>query len=327
VHAKEKSWGPNYLQFGIELAEDVDGDSTYNLGVLYTLTAINALNGEIRFGAQIGQEPALLAEWYQPLDTASRYYINPAIALSSDLYSTRDSNGAVTDYTLARAGVDLAFGRELGTWGDARIGYRFAVGDADVEIGDPALNGYDFRLGQLYLRLAHDVLDNVFFPTSGSKGAVELSTAQHGLGSDTNFSQVQLAYSQAYSWGRHNLVGAFRFDTTIDDDAPLEGLFRTGGFLHLSGFRPNQLSGQHVGQISLAFYRRVSDLRILPAHVGGSIEYGNVWQQASDISLTDGIANGSLFLGADTPIGPLYLGVGFSEAGRTNFFLHLGPVF
>ena len=44
------------------------------VGVAYLMTAINDRNGEVRLGAQLGQNPAVSAEWYQPLDYDSRYF-------------------------------------------------------------------------------------------------------------------------------------------------------------------------------------------------------------------------------------------------------------
>ena len=327
LHAKEKSWGPNYLQFGLELADNFQGDSAYNLGVIYTRTAINSLNGEVRLGLQIGEEPGAVAEWYQPLDAGSRYFINTKAAFGSTQYSVYRNDEVISQYKIQSGGIDLAFGREFGTWGEGRIGYRWASGQSELLVGDPYLDNYEFKLGQLYARLYLDKLDNVFFPTSGNKGILEFISAQDALGSDNDYNQALLTYTHAFSWGRRNLISGVRFNTTLDDDAPPESLFRAGGFLQLSGYIPNQLSGQQVGVASIVFNQRVLDSKVLPAFLGGSIEYGNVWQQASDISLEDAQLNGSLFLGADTPIGPLYLGVGFGEGGRTSAFLHLGPVF
>jgi NTE family protein len=232
-----------------------------------------------------------------------------------------------SEYSIKRKGIDLAFGREFGTWGEGRVGYRWARGNAEVQSGDPALADYDFELGQIYARLFLDTLDNVYFPRSGNKGKFELITARKGLGSDSEYEQVLFSYMKPVTSGRHTLVGAFSFNTTLDDNAPPESLFRTGGFLHLSGYGPNQLSGQHAGLASVAYYRRISDMKLLPAYLGGSIEYGNAWQDSSDIALDNGIFNGSLFLGADTPIGPLYLGLGLAEGGKHTAFLYLGPVF
>jgi NTE family protein len=327
LHTREKSWGPDYLQFGMALSDNFEGDSSYNLGVLYTKTAINPLNGEFRLGVQIGQDPALTAEWHQPLDVASRYFVSTKTYLRRDQFSRYDGDDIISDYNIWRVGLDLAIGREFGTWGEGRVGYRRFKGEADVRIGDPALDDYSFDGGQLYGRLFLDKLDNVYFPTQGNKGILELTTARKSLGSDSSYDQARLSYSHAFSRGRNNFVGAFRFDTTPDDDAPPEGLFRAGGFLSLSGYRPNQLSGQHYGQAVLVFYRRITDTKILPAYIGGSIEYGNVWQDRDDIAFDDGLLNGSLFLGADTPVGPAYFGLGLGEGGNNTVFFYLGPAF
>ena len=326
LHVKEKSWGPNYLQFGVELASNFSDESSYNLGVLYSRTAINSLNGEIRLGLQVGQDPAVAAEWYQPLDIASRYFINTRVGWSSNQFNVYDGESAIAQYDISRAAVDLAIGREFGTWGQARIGFLWSEGKIDTIIGDPGLQN-DFRLGQLYARLAVDTMDSVFFPGSGGKGQLGLVTSQESLGADKNFNQVLLSYAQAYSQGRNHFIGAFHFDTTLNNDAPPESLFRTGGFLNLSGYRPNQLSGQQVGVATLIYYRRILDAKFLPGYVGGSIEYGNAWQNRSDVSFNSGVLNGSVFFGADTPIGALYLGVGFAEGGLGTIFLHLGPLF
>ena len=38
---------------------------------------------------------------------------------------------------------------------------------------------------------------------------------------------------------------------------------------------------------------------------GGTLETGNAWQRSSDVSLSDLRGGASVFLGADTGIGPL----------------------
>lgn len=327
LHAKDKSWGPNYLQFGMELANNFRGDNSFDLGILYSSTAINPLNGEIRLGLQIGHDPSFGAEWYQPIDPASRYFIYTKAFATRNQFGLYQGDTLVSEYNIARAGVDLAFGREFGTWGEGRIGYRRAIGNAKVRVGDSALNNYSFQEGLVYARLQLDTLDNLYWPTKGDKGMLELTTNQPTLGSSSSYDQSSLSYIHAFSWGKNNLVGAISAGTTLGDNAPPEGLFRKGGFLKLSGYSPNQLSGQGAAQASVVFYRRVSDLKLLPSYLGGSIEYGNVWQNRRDIAFNNGLFNGSIFLGADTPIGPAYAGMGFAEGGKKTVFFYLGPAF
>src|SRR5262245_9427845 len=73
--------------------------------------------------------------------------------------------------------------------------------------------------------------------------------------------------------------------------------------------------------------RRLLTGRFLRAYAGASVELGNVWQDASDVSLADTIPAGSMLLGLDTPIGPVYLGYGRTENDDQSFYLYVGPQF
>ncbi|MFO7639810.1 MAG: patatin, partial [Candidatus Competibacteraceae bacterium] len=80
------------------------------------------------------------------------------------------------------------------------------------------------------------------------------------------------------------------------------------------------------GLVALVGYRRYEPLPFLSWFVGASLEYGGVWEDTSDL-FSDGFAARSLFLGADTPMGPLYLGYGQAEGGNNSLFFFLGRPF
>ena len=52
---------------------------------------------------------------------------------------------------------------------------------------------------------------------------------------------------------------------------------------------------------------------------------GNAWQDSDDISFDNTISAGSVFLGFDTPIGPLYAGYGATDTDEQSVFVFLGP--
>jgi NTE family protein len=52
-----------------------------------------------------------------------------------------------------------------------------------------------------------------------------------------------------------------------------------------------------------------------------------VWADRHEASFGDLKHDASIFLGADTPLGPLYLGAGFGQGGDTAFYLFLGRTF
>jgi NTE family protein len=66
-------------------------------------------------------------------------------------------------------------------------------------------------------------------------------------------------------------------------------------------------------------------MQLFKAYVGASLERGNVWQNSKDVSFGNTITAGSVFLGVDTPIGPLYLTYGHANTGDYSFYIYLGP--
>jgi len=326
VQVKEKPWGPGYLQTGLITSSNFEGDAPFRLGLTYTMTQINPLNGELRIGGQIGDEPALFGEIFQPLDPAARYFASGRLG-----YVTRNINlfdDAGNNIAQARArgfALELGAGRQFGTWGEARLGYRREIGEIDIGIGAPAPS-QDYDTGLLFVRLTDDKLDSVYFPTKGHAGKLEWRMSREDFGADTDFDQATLGYNHAFSWGRNTLFGGLFMELTPDEDAPIQSLYRLGGFLKLSGLSQDELTGQQAGLARLVYLRRINDIQFLKAYAGASLEAGKVWQDSGDL-FDDPLFAGSAFIGADTPIGPVYLGYGHSEGGNDSLYLFLGPLF
>jgi NTE family protein len=65
----------------------------------------------------------------------------------------------------------------------------------------------------------------------------------------------------------------------------------------------------------------------IPLYAGGSLEIGGAWNDLDDISGDPPILAGSLFLGADTPLGPFYLGAGLNDDSTGSLYMLLGKLF
>ena len=177
----------------------------------------------------------------------------------------------------------------------------------------------------MFVRLSDDKFDNFNFPRAGHQGKIEYIVAREGLGARSNYEQVLLNYAHAFSRGSNTVIGGFFGATTLDDDAPLESLFQIGGLFRLSGLTDQQLSGQHAGAAALIYMRRLQTSRFLQSFLGGSLEAGNVWQDSADVSFDNSIIAGSVFLGLDTPIGPVYLAYGRTDTDESSIYLNFGP--
>ena len=61
-------------------------------------------------------------------------------------------------------------------------------------------------------------------------------------------------------------------------------------------------------------------------YAGASLEAGNVYAHDESITGTSLLTGWSLFVGADTPLGPFFFGYGRSE-DRDRFYLTIGDRF
>jgi NTE family protein len=326
ISAREKWWGPGYIQPGIEYSNQNGADSKFNFGLLYTRTQINALNGEWRIGVQMGDEPSVNADIYQPLDTLNRTFLAGKVLYQSRQANTFDNEGnKLSRYNLRGYGIDLAAGINFDNWGELRLGYARQGGTAKLETGQPAPD-FDYEIGYSYLRLAKDTMDSLYFPRHGQLARAELQMSRKTLGAESNFDQILLAYSGAYSWGKNSLIGSMQMNATVNGTANLEKQFQAGGFLNISGLQDSELSGKHMALARLIYMRSIQGGKLLPGYLGISLEAGNAWQRSEDIATNNLIYASSLFVGFDSFIGPIYLGYGRADNGDNGVYLRLGPL-
>jgi hypothetical protein len=60
--------------------------------------------------------------------------------------------------------------------------------------------------------------------------------------------------------------------------------------------------------------------------LGGTIEFTKIQNDSERIGDQDLITSGSLFFGGDTPLFPIYLGVGLADTGDKSVYLNVGRV-
>ena len=327
VRVDERSWGPGYLQFGAEYDSNGEGENLFNLRVTHLKTGINPGGGEWRTGLQIGSEPALYTEFHQPLGSNGMYFVNPRVGYQQRIVDVIEQRNVVASYRVEETIAEFSAGRELGNWGEARVGMRYSDGEADLEIGDPSFNDIPFQRGETFVRFSLDELDDFNIPLSGTFLKAEWLQSHDGLGADDEFDQLSVEGFVAFTRNRNTLLVRGFYNATISGTAPIQSLFYLGGFGQLSGFTAREFSGQNSALAMLAYYRRLNDSATLPIYAGVTLETGNIWDRRSDISLSDGIRAGSLFVAINTIVGPMYLAYGRAERGNDAFYFFLGRPF
>jgi NTE family protein len=328
IEVEEREWGPNYLQVGLDYSSAGDDDTQFGLFLSYLKTAMNSRGAEWRSTLGLGDEPSVATQWHQPYGGNAMYFSAADLTLESPLVNVYSGELKIAQVQAPQSTLGIAAGREFGTWGEFRLGLERGAGNTELVTGDPLFTiPGEFDRGEVFTRFTIDTLDSLYFPSRGGKVIAEWGQSRNNLGADVEFDQVRFEAIGAKTFRNSTLFGLVRYDSTSSGIAPAQDLFRIGGFFNLSGFARNELTGQHTAVAIAGFHRRLGESSSLPLYVGMTLEKGNAWDNRSDMTFDSARNAGSLWLGADTPIGPVYLAYGTAEEGRNSVYVFLGSAF
>ena len=331
VDAVEKAWGPDYLRFGLGLSSDFSGDAFFNLLGSYRKTWLNEQGAEWRTDVQLGHTSGIYSEFYQPLSAGSPFFVAPHVALersTADLYQD-DDRVASYQVTSGLAGFDV--GSEFNRYGELRLGVVGGVLEPELDTSPQILSPGEERIqaGAFTGRLRLDQLDSVYFPRSGWRSEVNVFDSQGALGADEEYAYWTADGTGVVSFGDHTFnFYARAADTFGNDPLPRYENFQWGGFLQQSGYSTGQLLGESLQFGRVMYYHRIMSGTLLEGAYGGvSLEAGRIGNPLVASNSEDWLKSSSVFIGTDSPIGPMYLGYGRAEDGNSSFYFYLGRPF
>jgi NTE family protein len=334
VRARRKSWGPNYLRFGLSLEDDFQGNSRYNAAARFILTEMDDLGAELLIDTQIGSDAKLASEFYQPLNASRTWFVAPSIRIEGRDLEIFSKNVEVADFRDREAEVDLDVGRNIGNWGEIRWGIHRDNGATRVRLGDPSLVEQQYNNGEYFFKFSYDQLDSVHFPRAGQTFTLQWDANRTDLGADIAWDRVQADWLVARSYERNTLLLWTSAGSTVAGHIPTTAvpeLYSLGGFFNLSGLAPQSLIGPNYAIARAIYFRKIGHggegFFEFPAYIGMSLEIGNTYEHRGDISYGSAHKDASLFVAFDTYLGPVYLGTGYDQSGNTALYLFLGRTF
>ncbi|MDC8786081.1 patatin-like phospholipase family protein [Roseateles koreensis] len=331
VDAEEKSWGPDYLRFGLAIDTDFSSGNGTSLLATYRRTWLNALGAEWRTDLRLGEASSLSSEFYQPFDTQGDWFVSPNVQIERHTLPvfTRETRLAVVKQESARLGVDI--GRYFNQYGEFRLGVQTGWMERMLDTGpDQARpSPAKIRLGSVGARVLMDRLDSAQFPRSGWYLKTWAYASRPELGADQRYTKWELQVSGVASLGDSTLNVLLESGGKLGSaDLPSHDLFQWGGFLQQSGYATGQLLGQRLDFGRVMYYSRVAKGGLLAGKFAGiSLELGRMRGPfMPDVS--DGWRkSAAAFVGMDTPVGPVYFGYGRASDGPGSFYLTLGPAY
>lgn len=331
IDGKVKESSDGYFKFGVQLDSNLEDTSSFKLGVSYTKPQINQWGGEWRTEITLGDTLEGITEFYQPIGAKQRFFIEPSFFLQrdkGDFFDNFDIRRG--DIKTLGVGGSVQGGMLFGRWGELRGG--ITKSKIKLSFTDKSLGIGAFKIDDNFLlaRATVDTLDSLSFPTKGTLVIGEYQVHDTFLGGDTQYNQSILNAFKPFTTGRHTFGVGTRLAGSTGRDANLIGTSELGGFLSLSGFSEDEISGQYAAMVLGTYYYRLNQQATLfdfPLYVGGSLEAGNVFQAFDKIGLEEAIYASSVFAGMKSPLGPVFIGVGYNDKGNTSLYFSIGSFF
>jgi NTE family protein len=333
---EDKPWGPHYFRVGINLATDFTGRSAFNLKISHNRHWLTTLGSEWRNQIQIGAVPRWASELYHPLNWSTLLGNDWFVAGYGEVQRrevavyNRDSGAERGRFNvrLGRVGVDV--GQPWGRLGELRAGITHLALASDPDIlsaeytgprGNLVVRETGLRLGAVV-----DQLDYANFPARGYRVDGESVIGRRGGTVRENFSRFEAQLTGVGSLGQHTLNSYLRWQYSGESTLSTLGRYSLGGFQQLSGYKAGQIVGNYVAFGRLTYYKRLQQSPVLTRglFVGGTLERGNAWDERGDVKFSDLRTGMSLFIGADTGLGPLYFALTYAPRGSAGIYLFVG---
>jgi NTE family protein len=328
VDVAEKSWGPHYLRFGLGLSTDFTGNAFFNAMASHRWTWLNRLGAEWRNDIQIGQVERLRSEWHQPLSAAQRWFVSGWGRYERQPFDLYEGGERLLRVRLKQALLGLDVGAPLGTQGEMRVGLLRGQARFRNEVGRvPRDELPSARVGALTAQLRVDALDSLRFPRTGYLADLKLQRSLPALGASTAYSKLSVDLRGAYSVGRHTLRLSISGADALGggEDLPAHELSWLGGFLQLSGRHTGEFVGRGMRFGRLVYTYQLRSAGFLEGTFAGvSAEAGRIGDTVRGPNTVGTQHGNAIFLGVDTPFGPLYLGYGRASSSAQAVYLFLG---
>ncbi len=323
----EKSWGPDYLRFALNLDSTLSQGSTFGVRAAYQRTWINRLGGELLASAEIGSRQALELQWHQPLEPTQRWFAQLDLGAHSSPRDLYIGNRSVARYDVRRSSAELSLGTALRRLGELRIGALFTRGEASLDVGLPvidlALLGLlEGRGAGLAVTLDIDQMNRLYFPTDGWSAHLQWYRDHDGL-----YARLSGDLRAAVSLRDWVLGARAAYTGSVTGALPLFEAGTLGGFLNLSAYARGQFVADTVQYGHLRAERIIGRLPLGlrgDMRLGLALEAGrasNTYTVGENVRRLNSVA---LYLGGETPFGPVYIGVGHTGEGSANAYLFLG---
>jgi NTE family protein len=323
---REKRWGPHYLKFDLGVYGSAGGDLGFTVYAKHTRAWLNGFGAEWRNELQVGLDNSLRTAWYQPLDVAQNWFVEPRLLLSLTREDVFFDGDRIATYDLGDVGGAVDFGRNFGHRAQARVGYMYSRRAVDVATGSPLLPEGDFDDAGLVAQFTYDSRDTAFNSTSGMAGMFEYLRSEESLGADREWERIEAGVGMAVPVRKDVIWATLAGGSDLGSHLPGDRMFMLGGPGSFPGFELGELRSGGYWSGAGSYLWKMADIMTLRGqalYAGVRLQVARAYDRL-DLVDEGEIYGGSVFLTGRTQVGPMTVGFGATSVDTWSLWLAVG---
>lgn len=323
----EKRWGPDYLRTALALSTTSSQGASYSLRVAWHRTWANAWGGQALATAELGSTNGLAFEWHQPLSTPSRWFADARAGYRRQRMDVFVDDDRVAEYVIERVALHGALGLELGYLGHLRLGLHQSRWQPSLSTGLPVLDKRHASYAGAWASLDLDRTSHRFFPRDGWALRATLADNRSAHPELPRYLRGQIEGRMAWPFGAWVLASRLAWAGSPQGRLPAFDSASLGGFLNLSAYSDGQVAGDSLRYGHLRAERVIGTLPMGlrgDLRLGSAFELGRIGSPIVPTRYTGTLQSLTLYVGGETPLGPVYLGVSHSLGRAANAYLFIG---
>jgi len=322
INIVESKWSSDYFTMGFDINNELRQDTNFDVRGAYRRTWLNRYGGELFITGDVGSSPGFDVEFYQPLNLNQTYFIQPSFYRKREIFNIFLNDKKIAEYKLQRSYSELALGKSLDSYGQAKIGWREYNIKSTSDVSEIDLGNYHQKYGGMLFDMAIDKRNRLHFPSRGWSTSINYFDSP-----SENYGKLSSEFNFAYPLNNFVLAGRTSYVRSTHGILPATNAAYLGGFLNLSAFATNQIIADSTLYTHLRGERIIGRM---PLGLNGDMRLGiglegaklkNAYTLDDDRDL---LHSAVIYLGGETPFGPAYLGLGFTNDGNINLYMQVG---
>ncbi|MGO9717800.1 MAG: patatin-like phospholipase family protein [Steroidobacteraceae bacterium] len=324
---RERSWGPDFIKVDFGMYAAASGDERgFVLYLQHERTWLNSLGGQWRNELQFGTEQSLTTSFYQPLDVAQQFFVEPKAFFERDWENVFYYGDDIARYQFGDQGGRFDLGVNLDNQAQLRVGYFDTVRRAELSTGPPLLPQIDSTDAGIAVSAIYDSRDTPFRATQGVAAAFEYYDSNGNLGARRDWQRAEFGIGTAIPFYHDVLWLAAAGGSRLGSNLPADRMFGLGGPVSLPGYELYQLRAGAYWTVNASYLwqiKNISPLRGQALYAGLRLQDTEVYDPFYSTDHGQ-IQSVMLFITGRTPVGPVSLGFATTTENSRSVWLTFG---